>query len=86
MTNERECLLRKINIISFAMDDTRLFLDTHPCDKEAMCHYETLCNMRRAATDEYICKYGPIGAYDYIESENHPWTEPPMPWEKGASI
>ena len=86
MTNERECLLRKINVISFAMDDTRLYLDTHPCDGDAMCHFEMLHNMRCAAIDEYVCKYGPLGGYNYTEAESWSWAEAPQPWEKGANV
>ena len=33
--SERPCkkdLLNKINVVSFAVDDVKLFLNTHPCD------------------------------------------------------
>ena len=39
MTDNRPCrkdLLDWINVVSFAVDDVKLFLDTHPCNKEAM--------------------------------------------------
>lgn len=83
--NERECLQRKIDILSFNMDDTRLFLDTHPCDKEAMCYFENLHNLRSAAMDEYCAKYGPISAYQYKACDSWAWVQGPQPWQKGGN-
>ena len=37
--SERPCrkdLLDHINAVSFAVDDVKLFLDTHPCDEDAL--------------------------------------------------
>ena len=31
---------RELAQLSFAMDDLRLFLDTHPCDKAALAAHE----------------------------------------------
>ena len=42
MTNEQHHLLMYIDQISFALDDTVLFLDTHPCDTEALAYYQEL--------------------------------------------
>ena len=42
----RFCLLQKINEISFAMDDTRLFLDTHKDCEEALSFYQQLACQR----------------------------------------
>ena len=42
MTNEQHQLLMYIDQISFALDDTVLFLDTHPCDTEALAYYQEL--------------------------------------------
>ena len=36
----RQELMNRINAASFAVDDVKLFLDTHPCDKEAMEYFE----------------------------------------------
>ncbi len=86
MTNERECLRRKIDMISFGMDEARLYLDTHPGCNEAMCYFEKLSDMRRAAMEEYLCKYGPLSAYQYHESDSWAWVQGPMPWEKGGNV
>ena len=43
MADNRPCkaeLLDWINTVSFVCDDTKLFLDTHPCNTEALEFYE----------------------------------------------
>ena len=43
MTNKpcRKELLHWINVVSFAVDDVKLFLDTHPTDEEALAYFQT---------------------------------------------
>lgn len=85
MMCERDALQRKIDIISFHMDETRLFLDTHPCDKEAICYFEKLHKMRCELMNEYVAKFGPVSAYQYKQSDSWLWAEGPQPWEKGGN-
>ena len=51
MTNEQHQLLMYIDQISFALDDTVLFLDTHPCDTEALAYYQELKEERKMAME-----------------------------------
>ena len=44
---DRMKLLHKINEASFAMDETRLFLDTHPKCEEALAYYNNMCHIRQ---------------------------------------
>ena len=47
MADNRPCkaeLLDWINTVSFVCDDTKLFLDTHPCNTEALEFYEEFKN------------------------------------------
>ena len=37
--NRRE-LLSHINQVSFAVDEVKLYLDTHPCDTEALAYFK----------------------------------------------
>ena len=53
MSDNRPCrkeLLDWINVVSFAVDDVKLFLDTHPCDKEALEYFEEFKKQRVQAT------------------------------------
>lgn len=82
--NEREKLLRKIDVASFVLTDTRLFLDTHPCDKEALCYYEKFQEIRNNAVEEYACLYGPITEYSFKNCDEWTWATQPWPWEREA--
>ena len=46
----RQELMNRINAVSFAVDDVKLFLDTHPCDKDAMEYFEKYQEMLDAVT------------------------------------
>ena len=85
MMNEQNALLRKIDVISFHMDDTRLFLDTHPDCCEALSYFEKLCKVRCALMDEYTEKFGPLSAYQSFKSDCRAWTDGPQPWEIGGN-
>ena len=50
---ERNALLHKINEASFAMDEARLFLDTHPNCMEALEYFQNMCAVREKMVKEY---------------------------------
>ena len=50
--NRRE-LLEWINVVSFAVDDVKLFLDTHPCNSDALEYFEEFKKQRVQALREY---------------------------------
>ena len=72
--------------MSFVCDDTKLFLDTHPCNTEALEFYEEFKNQRMQALQEYAKYYGPltIDTADDEASESFLWVETPWPWEGGG--
>lgn len=80
--NQKQCsLLMYINQVSFAMDDVNLFLDTHPCNKEAMEYYHMVKEQREKAMKEYNQKFGPL-QIDQVESCDYwTWVEQAWPWE-----
>ena len=64
MNENRPCkkeLLEWINIVSFAVDDVKLFLDTHPNCPEALEFFDEFKKQRVQALKEYAntgyCKY-----------------------------
>ncbi len=77
----RHVLLDIINKTSFAMDDARLFLDTHPKSKEAMAYFEKMKMERKKAIKEFTKHYGPICAYDVEPCDKWKWNEGPWPWQ-----
>ena len=82
--SEQQRLFMLINQASFAMDDTRLFLDTHPGDQDAMAYFEKMKGIREEALEQYTNIYGPINSYDVNASNCWTWNEGPWPWEGGG--
>lgn len=81
---DREKLLKTINRASFALDDVKLFLDTHPSCQEALEFYKEAKKVRDEAWDEYTRNFGPLSAYDVDVKDYWDWNEGPMPWEGGS--
>ncbi len=87
MTNGRNSyqsdMLRKIDQISFVVQDTLLYLDTHPEDEEALAFFKEYSAMRNEALESYAKEFGPLlidnvatSGADYWNWINQPW-----PWE-----
>ena len=88
MTEQKPCrkdLLDWINKVSFAMYDILLFLDTHPCDQEAIACFEDYKKQRIHAMEEYAKYYGPL-TLDMVNSDEQKWKwiEEPWPWQEGG--
>lgn len=79
----KDKLLNRINEVSFAVDDILLYLDTHPCDKEALAFYQDCAQERKKLMTEYAQCYGPLTIDDALESDNGTWkwVEQPFPWQ-----
>ena len=86
--NNRECPMKKtrkeldhaITKVSFAMDDTRLYLDTHPECMEAMEYFKKLQIIRHGLIKEYTDRFGTIYSYNMGDCDNWNWNEGPFPW------
>lgn len=77
----KEQLFSIITEASFALDDARLFLDTHPFDKEALEYYSKYEEVRNQALKEYRDCFGPIVSYDVNPDNVWTWINEPWPWE-----
>lgn len=88
MTENRPCrqeLLNKINAASFAIDDVLLFLDTHPCNAEAMEYFEKFQDQRNEALKEYAKYYSPLTIDTvYTPADRWAWINEPWPWQEGG--
>ena len=69
----RKDLLQWINVVSFAIDDVKLFLDTHPCDQNALAYFQEYSRMRNEALKEYAKYYGPLTIDTAAESCADRW-------------
>lgn len=74
-------LLLCITQMGFALDDTILYLDTHPCDKKAMEYYEKTKELYQEAMCKYTMEYGPLEAKNCSCTDHWDWVMQPWPWE-----
>lgn len=74
-----------INMVSFAVVETALYLDTHPCDGEAMKFYHEVLEMRKNAITEYSNHFEPL-TLDLAGGNKGKWewAMSPWPWEGGS--
>ena len=82
----RHMLMNRINQASFAVDEVRLDLDTHPCDSEALAYFHEMIRKRNQALKEYAAAYGPL-TVDTAESscaDRWNWVNEPWPWQEGG--
>nr|WP_317283143.1 spore coat protein CotJB [uncultured Sellimonas sp.] len=82
----RKELLEHINSVSFAVNDLTLFLDTHPCNKEALSSFYKYREERTKALKEYASCYGPltIDTVNPSACDNWNWINEPWPWQEGG--
>lgn len=82
--NRRE-LFEYINQISFAVDDVKLFLDTHPENQKALDYFQKYKEKRIEALKEYAEVYGPL-TVDTVSgnSDCWSWINEPWPWQEGG--
>lgn len=82
--NRRE-LFEYINQISFAVDDVKLFLDTHPENQKALDYFQKYKEKRIEALKEYAEVYGPL-TVDTVSENSDCWSliNEPWPWQEGG--
>ena len=82
----RRQLMDHINQVSFAVDEVKLYLDTHPCDREALAYFREMSRKRDHALKEYAAAYGPLPVDTAEEScaERWTWVNEPWPWQEGG--
>lgn len=77
-------LLHWIDMVSFAVVDISLYLDSHPQDEEALKYFDHYMDLRRTAMHAYAEKYGPL-TIDTANPESYwTWAAQPLPWEGGV--
>ena len=83
--NERDKLLKNIQEEDFAVYETVLYLDGHPCDKDALGFYKAHRDKLDCLKKEFIQKYGPLTIYDTLDCNTWDWLKSPWPWEREAN-
>ncbi len=80
----QEGMLRNIQKTSFMLDDLRLYMDTHPEDKEGFKLLTSLLTKRKSLLKDFAGKFYPL-TFDCMEgANNYSWTEGKIPWERSV--
>jgi len=83
MDNTVKCnLMRELQEADFALYDTVLYLNTHPCDKEALAYYQCI----RETAEKLACRYNEnVAAITHKDVSvcggRWEWIDTPWPWE-----
>lgn len=85
MNREQVCLLKEIMEISFVLDETALYLDTHPNDEKALRLHNSYAQRYSEIVSLYEAKYGPMQNHNMSQ---YPWAyiNSPWPWEFDYSL
>lgn len=80
----RARMLRNVMEEGFAVDEARLYLDTHPTSKRAMQYFDKHNEARRRAVAAYEEAYGPLTTNELEATKSGwAWIDPPFPWDGG---
>ena len=73
MMNRRQ-LMDHINQVSFVINEITLYLDTHPCDTEALEYFREMSRHRSQALKDYAESYGPLTVDTAADSCSDRWS------------
>jgi spore coat protein JB len=75
-------LLHELQAIDFVLVELTLYLDTHPCDEQALCQFNQNAQKRQELACKFEMAYGPLLQYGHSYSQ-YPWqwVESPWPWQ-----
>lgn len=80
--NKKMSLMNQIRSLAFAVNDLALYLDTHPCDSNALSCLNEYSDKLKELKRIYQKEYGPLTIYSSQNSWE--WIESAWPWEKGG--
>ena len=78
-------LMRKLQMVDFAIIETVLYLDAYPNSRSALSHYNKLIAERGKLYEALAKSSQPVTHRDHIGTESWTWTDGPWPWENQAN-
>ncbi len=82
--NSKEKLYKVIQMYGFALDEVRIYLDTHPNCKKGLAYYHKYNKLKKEAVSEYIKIYGPLKSSQVESHDNWTWATECWPWERSC--
>ena len=80
--NQREQMMRNVQIAGFGVDELNLYLDTHHDDAQALACMQEYTAKLKKATEEYEAIYGPLTVESADSCGKWRWICRPWPWER----
>lgn len=75
-------LLKSVQQMQFVAIELQLYLDTHPCDADALNDYRCAVDALHERIVEYEKRYGTLIALSpTAKSDEWDWAQGPWPWE-----
>lgn len=78
---DRGNIVRKLYEYGFVMTEVLLYLDTHPCDMEALEYYNEMKEKYNEIVEFYEKNCGPLTAFNVSCDSHWSWVSTSMPWE-----
>ena len=75
----------ELQVLSFAIQELALYLDTHRDDQEALELYQQYQQMYQNCSVQYAEKFGPMNHRCPTTSNEYQWLNDPWPWEYVAN-
>ena len=82
--NLKNKLFNAIQQYGFALDEIRIYLDTHPNCKNGLEYFQKYKKLQQEAISEYNRLYGPLTSEQVESREKWTWIDEPWPWERSA--
>ncbi len=79
--NDQKKLYKMIQNYSFALNETVLYLDTHPKCRQALRHYKIYRDRLLEAMNAYEENYGQLTVNGGKSCDSWQWVNEPWPWE-----
>lgn len=76
-------MLKSLQEMEFVAVELNLYLDTHPCDSDALNDYNCAVERIRELKQEYEAEFGPLLNFGMggFSKEPWQWAMGPWPWE-----
>ena len=82
--NEKRILLKAVQAADFAVNEAKLYLDTHPYDADAFNAFVCYQAEAERAREEYESRFAPLTC-TVGKSGAWEWTNDPWPWNYSAN-
>lgn len=78
----RRDLMKEITALSFVLDETALYLDSHPDDPAALAYYADMRAKYDDARAKYEGEYGALTHAGVRGGDRWSWVDGTWPWER----